>query len=281
MADIQIFTSEMFGEIRTIVEDDKVLFCATDVARALGYAVPRKAVFDHCRCVLKRNVPHPQSPDKQIEMSFIPEGDVYRLITHSKLPAAEKFESWIFDNIVPSVLKHGAYMTPETIEKVLYNPDFIIGIASALKEEQNKNTKLTATVTSLNNDIDCLTGEVNCLNRELAIQDKVIEQSKPKVEFYNAVSDTKDCLRVREFAKLCHKSGIDIGQNKLYKWFRENGYMNSHNEPYQQYINAGYFIVREYHFFVGNEPRVSLTPYITGKGQQYFLRKLKELIAAA
>ena len=94
-------------------EEGKVLFCASDVAKALGYSNDSKAIKDHCRWVTKRYLPHPQSPSKKIQMSFIPEGDVYRLITHSKLPSAEKFESWVFDEVLPLIRKHGVYVDDE------------------------------------------------------------------------------------------------------------------------------------------------------------------------
>ena len=103
MQGIDIFTSEKFGSIRAIEESGRVLFCASDVARALGYARPNDAVAAHCRGTVKRRIPHPQSPDKEIGMAFIPEGDVYRLIARSKLPSAERFERWIFDEVLPSI----------------------------------------------------------------------------------------------------------------------------------------------------------------------------------
>lgn len=103
MQGIDIFTSEKFGSIRAIEESGRVLFCGSDVARALGYARPNDAIVDHCRCTVKRRIPHPQSPDKEIVMAFIPEGDVYRLIARSKLPSAERFERWIFDEVLPSI----------------------------------------------------------------------------------------------------------------------------------------------------------------------------------
>lgn len=103
MQGIDIFTSEKFGSIRAIEESGRVLFCGSDVARALGYARPNDAIVDHCRCTVKRRIPHPQSPDKEIGMAFIPEGDVYRLIARSKLPSAERFERWIFDEVLPSI----------------------------------------------------------------------------------------------------------------------------------------------------------------------------------
>ena len=91
-------------------EDGKVLFNGKDVARALGFADSINALKQHCRWVVKRHLPHPQSPNKQIEMAFIPEGDVYRLITHSRLPAAEKFERWVFDEVLPTIRKQGEYV---------------------------------------------------------------------------------------------------------------------------------------------------------------------------
>ena len=103
MQGIDIFTDEKFGSIRAIEESGRVLFCGSDVARALGYARPNDTIVDHCRCTVKRRIPHPQSPDKEIEMAFIPEGDVYRLIARSKLPSAERFERWIFDEVLPSI----------------------------------------------------------------------------------------------------------------------------------------------------------------------------------
>lgn len=110
MNELMIFNNPEFGEIRTIEEDGKVLFCGSDVAKALGYAKPQNAIDRHCKGALKRGIPHPQSPDKTIEMNFIPEGDIYRLAAKSELPGAERFESWIFDEVLPSIRKHGGYI---------------------------------------------------------------------------------------------------------------------------------------------------------------------------
>lgn len=109
MNELQIFSNPDFGTIRTLEENGTVLFCGTDVAQALGYTNPRKAVADHCRYVTKRDVPHPQSPDKTIEMTFIPESDLYRLVFRSKLPNAEKFTDWVVEEVLPSIRKTGAY----------------------------------------------------------------------------------------------------------------------------------------------------------------------------
>ena len=101
----KILEHEDFGNVRVIYEDGKYLFCAKDIANALGYKDTTNAIKQHCRWVVKRHLPHPQSPDKTIEMVFVPEGDVYRLITHSALPSAERFEKWLFDEVLPSLRK--------------------------------------------------------------------------------------------------------------------------------------------------------------------------------
>ena len=114
MNQMEIFKNPEFGSIRTFEQDGKVLFCGTDVAAALGYANPRKAVRDHTRCGTKCSIgvqtgkKADGSPAVQmVEMLFIPEGDVYRLIVHSKLPSAERFERWVFDEVLPSIRQHG------------------------------------------------------------------------------------------------------------------------------------------------------------------------------
>lgn len=104
---IQVFKNEEFGQVRVIDNGGKTLFCGLDIAAALGYAKPRNAITAHCRYALKRGVPHPQAPDKELEMLFIPEGDVYRLIVHSKLTSAEKFERWVFDDVLPMIRRTG------------------------------------------------------------------------------------------------------------------------------------------------------------------------------
>ena len=139
MSDIQIFNSLEFGEIRTIEIDKKTYFVGRDIAHALGYLRPTKAVQDHCKGILKWDI----VTNGGIQtVNIITEGDVYRLIVKSKLPSAQKFEEWVFDEIIPSIRKHGAYMTPETLKAALSNPDSLIQILQALKDEQEKNKEL-------------------------------------------------------------------------------------------------------------------------------------------
>ncbi len=120
-SNVEIFENSEFGSIRTIEENGKVLFCGSDVAKALGYTNPTKAINDHCRGITERRAN--DLLGRQQNMKFIPEGDIYRLAAKSELPGAEKFESWIFDEVLPTIRKHGAYMTPEKLEEVLLDPD--------------------------------------------------------------------------------------------------------------------------------------------------------------
>ena len=132
---IEIFKNEQFGEVRTILEGEKVLFCAADVAKALGYTNPNKAVNDHCRAITKRSTP---ISGKVQSINFIPEGDVYRLIIRSKLPAAEKFELWVFDEVIPTIRKTGGYMTDSLLERIQKEPAVIVEFAQALILERNR-----------------------------------------------------------------------------------------------------------------------------------------------
>nr|DAU18255.1 MAG TPA: repressor domain protein [Bacteriophage sp.] len=244
----EVFTNEEFGQVRTIVVDEKPYFCASDVAKALGYAKPNNAISQHCKYTLKQGIPHPQSPDKKIEMSFIPEGDVYRLIIRSKLPSAEKFERWVFDEVLPTIHKHGAYMTEQTIEKVLTDPDFLIQLATQLKHEQEA--------------------------RRLA--EKKIEEQKPLVEFANKVSNTSNVIDMGKMAKLIKDENINIGRNRLFTWLRKNKILMSNNIPYQRYIEGGYFQVKESTYETPYGTKTQQTTYVTGKGQIYITEKLRK-----
>lgn len=112
---LQVFNHEQFGDVRIIEEDGRVLFCGSDVAKALGYANPRKAVREHARGGTKRSIP---TTSGNQEMTFIPEGDLYRLIVRSKLPAAERFEKWVFDEVLPTIRKTGGYGQQINLEQL-------------------------------------------------------------------------------------------------------------------------------------------------------------------
>ena len=146
---IYLFENEEFGNIRILDIENKPYFVAVDVAKALGYINTSDAIKQHCRWVVKHEVPHPQSKNKTLEVNIIPEGDMYRLVSNSKLKSAEKFESWIFDEVLPSIRKHGAYITQElladkeTLEDTIYQLQLD---AKMIKEEkeviQKENCKL-------------------------------------------------------------------------------------------------------------------------------------------
>lgn len=142
MHKIKVFENPEFGMLDVLIEEGKPLFPATDVAKVLGYSNPRDAVSTHCRYVVKRDVPHPQSPDKIIEKTFILESDLYRLVMRSKLPGAERFQDWVVDEVLPSIRRHGMYATDDTLDKMLDNPDFAIRLFTELKEEREKNKLL-------------------------------------------------------------------------------------------------------------------------------------------
>ena len=247
MNGIQIFNNPEFGEVRTMEEDGKVLFVASDVAKALGYKNTSKAINDHCKGVTKR---YTLTEGGKQEMNVIPEGDVYRLVTHSKLPSAERFESWVFDEVLPAIRKHGAYMTKDTLEKALTSPDFGIRLLTELKAEREKN----------------------------AAQAAEIEAARPKVIFADAVATSKTCILVGALAKLIKQNGIDIGQNRLFAWLRDNGYLiksgENKNMPTQAAMDMKLFEVKESHFMDNNGTnKTTRTTKVTGKGQQYFINK--------
>lgn len=177
MNELQTFTNPDFGEVRTLEENGEVLFCASDVAKALGYARPNDAVSQHCRATVKRRSP---ISGKMQDINFIPEGDVYRLIARSKLPSAEQFERWVFDEVLPSIRKHGAYVTPETLQAAIMNPDIMIQLCQQLKAEQDKNTALRAD------------------NSKLAVERNIMA---PKADYFDELVERNTLTNFRETAK--------------------------------------------------------------------------------
>ena len=139
---LQIFSHSEFGELGVLMINGQPYFPASTCAKALGYVNPHDAIIKHCRYLVKREVPHPQNPERILKVNFIPEGDLYRLIVHSKLPSARRFESFVFDDILPSVRKYGAYLTDEAIHNLIRHPDFAFKVFEAMLEERSKNADL-------------------------------------------------------------------------------------------------------------------------------------------
>lgn len=142
MNDIRVFNNDEFGNVRTVEINEKPYFCGSDVATALGYKRPNDAISAHCRATVKHSIP---ISGKMQEVNFISEGDLYRLITHSKLESAERFETWVFDEVLPSIRKHGIYATDNVIDNILNNPDFGIELLTKLKEERAARIKAEQT----------------------------------------------------------------------------------------------------------------------------------------
>lgn len=197
MNELQIFNNEEFGEVRTIEIDGKPYFVANDVAKALGYVEAAKAIRTHCKGVSEMDIPTNGGIQT---MKIIPEGDIYRLIIRSQLPSAERFESWVFDEVIPQIRQTGSYQMPQTYAEALR--------ALADKAEQAERLKIENT------------------------------EMKPKAEFFDAVTDSKDAISMADVAKVLD---MGIGRNKLFIFLREYGVLQADNRPYQRYIDNGWF----------------------------------------
>lgn len=251
---IQIFKNEEFGEVRTLVIDGEPWFVGKDVAEILGYSNTRKALLDHVdeddKCK-NDGVTFCDSMGRIQKPVVINESGLYSLILSSKLPNAKKFKRWVTSEILPNIRKHGAYMTENTLEEALKNPDFLIKLATELKEEQNKRKAL----------------------------EEEKELNAPKVVFADAVSISKTNILVGELAKILKQNGVDTGQNRLFEWLRENGYLikrkgTDYNMPTQRSIDLGLFDIKEsVHLDSNGVNVITKTPKVTGKGQQYFINK--------
>lgn len=258
MNDIQIFKNDSFGAVRTTTDENgKILFCGKDVATALGYKKTADAISAHCKGVCE--IPTPSNGGVQM-MKFITEGDVYRLTFGSKLPTAEKFTDWVADEILPTIRKHGAYMTEQTLEQALTSPDFLIQLATQLKEEKEKSAQLETTVNK---------------------QNELLERSKPLVCFANCVKTAETSILVGELAKLLKQNGINIGQKRLFEWLRNNGYLvksgSDKNIPTQYSMERGWFEIKETVISHSDgHTSISKTPKITGRGQIYFINKFMD-----
>ena len=214
---LEIFNSKEFGSVRIIQDGDKYLFCGADVAKALGYANAPDALNRHCRCIVKRDIPHPQSPGKVIGMAFVTEGDVYRLITHSKLPSAERFEKWVFDEVLPCIRKHGAYMTDSVLGQVMQNPELVLAMAEKLLRERADN---------------------DGMRLELSV-------TRPKAEYYDAFVHPEDCTNIRATAK-----ELQVPERWFCRFLQKAGFLYRCPAgtlmPYNNPKNDGLFRVKDY-----------------------------------
>lgn len=250
-------TNWTFGEneVRTLeTEDGKVLFCGKDVATALGYKDTVNALKAHCKGVAKHHLPHPQSPDKTIEMTFIPESDVYRLAFGSKLPTAEQFTDWVTSEVLPTIRKHGAYMTPDVLAQTIQNPDFMIGLVMELKAEQERRRSAELTV---------------------SVQSQQIAELQPKASYYDVVLNCKDLMSIGKIAKDFGKSAVWLN-----KWLHEKGIQYKQGDIwllYQKYAEKGYTSTKT-QSYNGSDGEVhsKVHTYWTQKGRLFLYSLLKE-----
>jgi prophage antirepressor-like protein len=235
MNELQIFHNEQFGQVRTIEENGKILFCGKDVAEALGYALPRKAISDHCKGVLKRNTPTNGGIQ---EMSFITESDLYRLIANSDMPSAQKFESWVFDEVLPTIRKTGGYVANEDLFIKTYLPYADNNIKSLFK--------MTLKV----------------INQ----QNQRIEADKPKVEYFDALVDRNLLTNFRDTAKELQIKEKDFISFLTGRYIFRN--QKGELRPYSEYVKSGLFEMKEYCSKIND--RTGVQTLITPKGRETF-----------
>lgn len=244
---LKVFENEEFGSIRTVEENGKVLFCGTDMGKALGYVNIQQAIRTNCKEDGCYTIAVIDNLGRQQQAKFITEGNVYRLITHSKLPSAEKFEKWVFDEVLPSIRKHGMYATDE----LLNNPDLAIKAFTALKEEREKNKLLT---------------------EENAKKQNLLNEISPKAEFAEHLIDDGKLITATEVAK---DYGMTSRQfNGLLNEFKIQFKVNGRWVLHKQYADKDYAqTVSCFDRYSGTERRSLKWTY---KGKQFLYEFLKE-----
>lgn len=236
MNELQIFNNEEFGSVRAVEINGEPWFVANDVAKALGYSNPSKATNDHCKkAILRRGN---DSLGREQEFKYIPEGDIYRLIIRSNLPAAERFETWVFDEVIPSIRKTGGYQMPKT---------YIEALEALIVSGKEKE--------------------------RLAIEN---DEMKPKADFFDAVADSKDAIEIGQVAKVLEVPGV--GRNKLFGILREKQFLMGNNIPYQKYIDNGYFrTIEQKYSMPDGETRISIKTLVYQRGIDAIRRLLETL----
>jgi prophage antirepressor-like protein len=242
--EISTFTSEEFGNISVLIIDEKPYFPATECAEILGYSKGRNAISMHCRYALKQGVPHPQNQKKLIEKIFIPEGDLYRLIIKSKLPTAERFEKWVMDEVLPTIRKHSAYLSTETLQRVANNMDETKKLIEDLFQSQKDLKHLKAKNILLEHDLS----------------------------YYNGILHNKSSVPVSIIAKDYGMSAIQF--NKILKSLKIQFNMNGTWLLYAEYQDRGY---THSYTFMASEKTVIMQTNWTQKGRLFLYECLKEI----
>lgn len=260
----QMNESQLFNfkgqQVRTVTINDEPYFVGKDVADILGYKDLSRALNQHVEKENRKSLSLKASGDLYPSLwegkndfsnkIVINEAGVYDLIFDSQLPKAHEFKHWVTSEVLPAIRKHGAYMTPQTIEKALLDPDTIINLATQLKKEQKQRKQLQAEN----------------------------EQMKPKALFADAVATSNSSILIGQLAKILRQNGVNIGQNRLFAWMRKNGYLgtrgSNRNVPTQRSMELGLFKTKETVInHSDGHTTVNITTKVTGKGQRYFINK--------
>ena len=249
MNDLQIFSSEEFGEIRTAVVNDEPMFCLSDICKSLGLSQPSK-VKERLNEKGVRTIPTLTSGGEQ-NLLYINEPNLYKAIFQSRKESAERFTEWVTSEVLPSIRKNGGYIAGQ---ETLSDEELL---SKALMVAQRK---------------------IDEKNELIAMQDSRIQEMRPKEIFADAVSASHTSILIGDLAKLICQNGYQIGQKRLFEWMRNKGYLikfgASKNMPMQRYIEQGLFEVKESN--VQNPDgsvRITKTTKVTGKGQVYFVNK--------
>ncbi|HFR4182723.1 BRO family protein [Bacillus sp. GFa4/2] len=245
MNKLQVFNNEELGQVRTVVKGEDVWFVAKDVCEVLEIKNTTQA--------MQKLDPEERTMfniGRQGETNIINESGLYSLIMTSRKPQAKSFKKWVTSEVLPSIRKHGAYMTDQVLEQAVTNPDFAIGLLTKLKEEKEK----------------------------LAAAQQQIVQQQPLVTFAEACMQSNQTLKVGEVAKLAMKQGVKIGQKRLFDKLREWGLMfKNSTEPTQKGCERELFEVSQ---GVKKKPNGEAftwtTTYVTPKGQAYIIDRLKK-----
>ncbi|WP_163258451.1 phage antirepressor [Bacillus paranthracis] len=245
MNKLQVFNNEELGQVRTVVKGEDVWFVAKDVCEVLEIKNTTQA--------MQKLDPEERTMfniGRQGETNIINESGLYSLIMTSRKPQAKSFKKWVTSEVLPSIRKHGAYMTDQVLEQAITNPEFAIGILTKLKEEKEK----------------------------LAAAQQQIVQQQPLVTFAEACMQSNESLKVSEVAKLAAKHNIKIGQRQLFAKLREwNLMFKRSTEPTQIAVEKGYFeIAQGVKQKPSGEPFTWTTTYVTPTGQAYIIDRLKK-----
>lgn len=246
MNELQIFQNKQFGQIRILEKDNEPWFVGKDVAGALGYERPTKAIQDHVDSEDRDEIPIQDSIGRMQKTPIINESGLYSLILSSKLPQAKEFKRWITSEVLPSIRKNGGY----------------------IMDQENLS------------DAELMARALLVAQKTIESRDKEIARMKPKEIFADAVSSAHTTILIGELAKLMRQNGVDIGQNRLFAWLRDNGFLIKRrgadwNTPTQKAMEMGLFEIKErtIHNYDGSVS-IKKTTKVTGKGQIYFINKL-------